>query len=39
MLDYVPDDKLEETVGAFVDELHEFLPLAQRTVKGVVNAA
>ncbi len=39
VLDYVPDDKLEETVGAFVDELREFSPLARRTIKGVVNAA
>ncbi len=39
VLDCVPDDKLEETVDAFVDELCEFSPLAQRTIEGVVNAA
>ncbi|MBT3533965.1 MAG: enoyl-CoA hydratase/isomerase family protein [Rhodospirillaceae bacterium] len=39
VLDCVPDDKLEETVDAFVDELREFSPLAQRTIKGVLNAA
>lgn len=39
VLDCVPDDKLEETVDAFVEELRGFSPLAQRTIKGVLNAA
>ena len=39
VLDCVPDDKLEVAVDAFVDELREFSPLAQRTIKGVLNAA
>jgi len=39
VLDCVPDDKLEETVDALVDELREFSPLAQRTIKGALNAA
>ena len=39
VLDCVPDDTLEEVVDAFVDELREFSPLAQRTIKGVLNAA
>ena len=39
VLDCVPDAKLKETVDAFVDELREFSPLAQRTIKGVLNAA
>jgi len=39
VLDCVADDKLEETVDALVEELREFSPLAQRTIKGVLNAA
>lgn len=39
VLDCVPDDALEETVDALVDELRAFAPLAQRTLKGVLNAA
>ncbi len=39
VLDCVPDENLEETVDAFVDELRGFSPLAQRTIKGVLNAA
>lgn len=38
-MDCVPDEHLEETVDAFVDELVEFSPLAQRTIKHVLNAA
>jgi 2-oxoglutaroyl-CoA hydrolase len=39
VLDCVPDDRLEATVDAFVEELRGFSPLAQRTIKGVLNAA
>lgn len=39
VLDCVEDSKLEETVDALVEELLEFSPLAQRTIKGVLNAA
>jgi len=39
VLDCVSDDKLAETVDAFCDELRGFSPLAQRTIKGVLNAA
>ncbi|MBT6278174.1 MAG: enoyl-CoA hydratase/isomerase family protein [Chromatiales bacterium] len=39
VLDCVADDELEATVDKFVDELREFSPLAQRTIKGVLNAA
>ncbi len=39
VLDCVADDELEDTVDAFVDELRAFSPLAQRTIKGVLNAA
>lgn len=39
VLDCVPDDKLEATVDAFVDQLRAFSPLAQRTIKGVLNTA
>jgi 2-oxoglutaroyl-CoA hydrolase len=39
VLDCVPDDKLGATVDAFVDELRAFSPLAQRTIKSVLNAA
>ena len=35
----VADDKLEEATDAFVDELRFFSPLAQRTIKGVLNSA
>jgi len=34
----VPDDKLESTVEALVAELVRFSPLAQRTIKRVLNA-
>lgn len=39
VLDCVPDDQLDATVDAFVDELRGFSPLAQRTIKGVLNTA
>ncbi|MEM7405565.1 MAG: enoyl-CoA hydratase-related protein [Pseudomonadota bacterium] len=39
VLDCVADDELEATVDAFVEELLEFSPLAQRTIKTVLNAA
>lgn len=39
VLDCVPDDELEATVDALVEELRGFSPLAQRTLKGVLNAA
>jgi 2-oxoglutaroyl-CoA hydrolase len=39
VLDCVPDDRLEATVDEFVEELRGFSPLAQRTIKGVLNAA
>ena len=35
----VPDTELESTTDAFVDELCGFSPLAQRTLKSVLNAA
>jgi 2-oxoglutaroyl-CoA hydrolase len=35
----VPDTELEARTDAFVDELRSFSPLAQRTLKGVLNAA
>ena len=35
----VPDAELEARTAAFVDELRGFSPLAQRTLKGVLNAA
>ena len=38
-VDCVPDAELEATTDAFVDELRGFSPLAQRTLKGVLNAA
>lgn len=38
-VDCVPDEKLTETTDAFVEELRGFSPLAQRTLKGVLNAA
>ena len=39
VLDCVPDDRLEATVDALAEELSGFSPLAQRTIKGVLNAA
>jgi 2-oxoglutaroyl-CoA hydrolase len=33
----VPDDKLEATTAALVDELRSFAPLAQRTAKKLLN--
>ncbi len=39
VLDCVADDALERTVDKFVDELREFSPLAQRTIKRVLHAA
>lgn len=38
-VDCVEDNKLVETTNTFVDELRGFSPLAQRTLKGVLNAA
>jgi 2-oxoglutaroyl-CoA hydrolase len=35
----VPDAELEDTTDKLVDELRGFSPLAQRTAKGVLNAA
>ncbi len=35
--DCVPDDKLESTTDALVDELRAFSPLAQRTAKKLLN--
>jgi 2-oxoglutaroyl-CoA hydrolase len=35
--DCVPDDKLETTIDALVDELRQFSPLAQRTAKKLLN--
>lgn len=34
-----PDDRLDQAVAALVDELRGFSPLAQRTIKEVLNAA
>lgn len=39
VLECVPDEELESTVDAFVEELRGFSPLAQRTLKSVLNAA
>ena len=39
VLDCVADSKLESTVDALVEELVAFSPLAQRTIKGVLNSA
>ena len=39
VLDCVPDDGLEAATDRLVDELRGFSPLAQRTIKGVLNAA
>lgn len=33
----VPDDQLEATVDALVQELREFSPIAQRTAKKLLN--
>jgi len=38
-VDCVADDALDDTVDAFVAELRGFSPLAQRTIKGVLNTA
>lgn len=38
-MDCVADADLEQTVDAFVDELVRFSPLAQRTIKHVLNSA
>lgn len=38
-LECVADDELEARTDAFVEELRGFSPLAQRTLKGVLNAA
>ncbi len=35
----VPDEELEDATDKLVDELRGFSPLAQRTAKGVLNAA
>lgn len=35
----VPDDQLDAAVASLVEELKYFSPLAQRTIKGVINAA
>ena len=39
VVDCVPDDGLEAATDRLVDELRGFPPLAQRTIKGVLNAA
>ena len=39
VLDCVDDNQLETAVDELVDELRTFSPLAQRTVKRVLNAA
>ena len=39
VLECVEDEQLEEAVNALVEELRGFSPLAQRTIKGVLNAA
>jgi len=38
-LEVVPDAELEKTVDALVAELRGFSPLAQRTIKGLLNEA
>jgi len=38
-MECVPDAQLERTVDAFVEELLQFSPLAQRTIKHVLNNA
>ena len=38
-IDCVPNTELESRTAEFVDELRGFSPLAQRTLKGVLNAA
>jgi 2-oxoglutaroyl-CoA hydrolase len=37
VIECVPDDKLESTTDALVDELRTFSPLAQRTAKKLLN--
>lgn len=39
VLDCVSDDELEKRTESLVDELRSFSPLAQRTIKGVLNSA
>ena len=39
ILDCVPDGQLEKETDKLVEELKGFSPLAQRTIKGVLNAA
>lgn len=39
VLDCVPDDELEAATDRLAEELCGFSPLAQRTIKGVLNAA
>lgn len=39
VLECVEDSELEATVDKFVEELVTFSPLAQRTIKGVLNSA
>jgi 2-oxoglutaroyl-CoA hydrolase len=39
ILECVPDTELEAATNKLVDELRTFSPLAQRTIKGVLNAA
>jgi 2-oxoglutaroyl-CoA hydrolase len=39
ILECVPDAELEAATDKLVDELRTFSPLAQRTIKGVLNAA
>jgi len=39
ILDCVPDEQLEKETDKLVEELKGFSPLAQRTIKGVLNAA
>ena len=39
ILDCVPDKQLEKETDKLVEELKGFSPLAQRTIKGVLNAA
>ena len=39
IIDCVPDEQLEKETDKLVEELKGFSPLAQRTIKGVLNAA
>tara|TARA_B100001057_G_scaffold470991_1_gene532887 strand:+ start:383 stop:1216 length:834 start_codon:yes stop_codon:yes gene_type:complete len=39
ILDCVPDEQLEKETDKLIEELKGFSPLAQRTIKGVLNAA